>query len=1812
MKSLKILFLLITISSFSYAQYVDIANVDFAADPAWTIMSDQAGSGTVETWAWEDGTGLTGSDGAYIIGVDAALEQDEWIYSPDYGANGNANSYFYLELDWVSGANNVTPNNNANITIQYSYDNGTTWEPDTVWMEDTQTSSTFNGTTINTSKINLGTGFNINNMRFRIRYNGTNGGIFRLENFYYYRLDPGTPVLPSPGTASIIYPPASYYGSGQPEGFWAVPPVNNWLINSSEVDTTWIQESGFFGHDLSAYCEGSSQLGEEKLTSESITISYPPQGSDYYISFDWISEFSKNCGLNSDPLLGDVDFADAKVQISTNGGTTWTTIWQEDDQTIIDNTTDGGPVWPYSETQWYTAVIDVSSYISGSTSAIKVRFSYTDTGKGKDAFDNNVFGGYVAFDNFVVWEDPYDEFDLETSVPQSASNTYYIDYTSIPISQINNPVNLGARILNNGITSFTDANLYVQVDEGSGYNNYGYKTVKSSDFTTYPSTKYFEANQRSATYTDGITLVEGNNYSVYTNIDINGNSLNSTQQFHVDQTDYARYTGSIFSPDFYAGDDFTSGGKGSVFEFKNSDMVDLVTVYLGNVNYSSEFYLSVIKLTDPNSTTGTLVYTSPRKVITGTYTTYTFDGDFQLSPGFYAFMFNQTDSYSLDIGADSGTNGTILRGNASNLYTSANETGDLLMEVTLVPNADPVITDASMFPNDKKVLVAGQAVSITFSATDENGDPITWDFTANPTWLADWMTFTDNADGTYTLTGTPQDANLGITDVTVTAMDDKNGTDNYSFQFDVVSALAYFEPDFEDNFTGTNGYIPLGWSTIDDNLNTGTTYNWRLSGNQAHLYGDNSNQQDEWLISPPIFLPSSKSVGKSYHLEFDWEVGSFAYFCGGIPGVLGSSDNTIGYNLADVSLMISADNGQNWSQPVWKEDDPDMVAHSTDGIEGGVNWGYDNNTYYTSKIDLSSYVGQKIIFAFRYQSKNAYYSGNEFFIDNFKVLMNNDVDVSVFAQTDYQYVPSQHVDMTNGFNFMATIVNQGQSIPDGSSYTVEVPELGYFVTTPFDAGFFATGDTQVVVVPCVPVPGEYMTYNFSVSLDVNNNLTADLTSDSRDVTISNDNYYKDLGGPLREQMTLDAYDGLGTVYELKKADYLRYIYAWFGPSTSNVNYNITILKLADPSSTTGEVVATIDDSFGSQLLANSGGSNIYPAYDQGINENLFLEPGYYAVMFNQEDDNDPIYVYTTDKDNEANGFIRGNAKALYNDSYDNGNLYSYLVFELNDAPDFVSSTIQDETIYLGQDFDRTVRIKDDNPYGDFSITDVNVPAWLTFTDNGDGTATLTGTPIGSAVGTHNIILRAGDGFNTNDDGFILTVEDNPVPLFSSVPPTVAHQGVAFSYTAIAYDQLNEVVTITADLMPAWLTVTSLGDSLVLTGTPDVGDVGNNVVKLLATDSYGMTSQQIFDLFVFANATPMFISYPSMTASAGDVYTYNVVAADDNTNDVLTISAASALPTWLTLTATGNGMATLTGTPTAAGDFDVSLLVTDIAGATAAQDFTISVSANTAPVFTSTAGTTATEHSLYQYSITATDAIDDYLYFETPELPNWLVFTVTGNGTATLQGVPTQKYVGNNLVSIVVSDGMASATQSFTITVAQVNDPPQINTKAITTVTEGETYNYELVAIDEEGDNLTFAGQMPSWLQLNANFDGTATISGIPTNDEIGDFNIELSVSDGENVTTQVYNLSVSGVVNIDEDQNHLINLYPNPTSGLMRLEHADNAEVFIYNVTGSLVKKIDKASVIQQIDLTDQASGYYTIRVISPDLVKVIRVNLIK
>lgn len=211
------------------------------------------------------------------------------------------------------------------------------------------------------------------------------------------------------------------------------------------------------------------------------------------------------------------------------------------------------------------------------------------------------------------------------------------------------------------------------------------------------------------------------------------------------------------------------------------------------------------------------------------------------------------------------------------------------------------------------------------------------------------------------------------------------------------------------------------------------------------------------------------------------------------------------------------------------------------------------------------------------------------------------------------------------------------------------------------------------------------------------------------------------------------------------------------------------------------------------------------------------------------------------------------------------------------------------------------------------------------------------------------------------------------------------------------------------------------------------------------------------------------------------------------------------------------------------DATLTILANDGDADSAASSVSLSISAvNDAPTILGGVDTTINQDESFELTVSAYDVDGDNLTFGVQNLPGWATFdTQLGR----LNGQPTNSDVGTySDIVITVSDGALTAnTESFELSVLNVNDPPVISGTPATVVTEGILYSFVPISNDPDGDALSFSIiNLPTWASFN---EETGEISGLPGDNDVGIFaGIAISVSDGIlSVTLDSFSIQVLAV-----------------------------------------------------------------------------------
>ncbi|MGB4065513.1 MAG: VCBS domain-containing protein, partial [Azonexus sp.] len=193
---------------------------------------------------------------------------------------------------------------------------------------------------------------------------------------------------------------------------------------------------------------------------------------------------------------------------------------------------------------------------------------------------------------------------------------------------------------------------------------------------------------------------------------------------------------------------------------------------------------------------------------------------------------------------------------------------------------------------------------------------------------------------------------------------------------------------------------------------------------------------------------------------------------------------------------------------------------------------------------------------------------------------------------------------------------------------------------------------------------------------------------------------------------------------------------------------------------------------------------------------------------------------------------------------------------------------------------------------------------------------------------------------------------------------------------------GDVLTFSAtqrngDPLPAWLSINSV--SGVMSGTPDIGDVGELDVKITATDSRGLSAFDFVKVTIAAvNDAPRVTGVVSSLADGTEDLSYGITATalltgiTDQENDSLSVSALSA--NHGTVTDNGNGTYTLVPAANYSGVVTLSYNVIDGNGGVLAQTRTITLAnVNDTPTGSVTISGTATQGETLTAANTLADA-----------------------------------------------------------------------------------------------------------------------------------------------------------------------------------------------------------------------------------------------
>jgi uncharacterized repeat protein (TIGR01451 family) len=458
--------------------------------------------------------------------------------------------------------------------------------------------------------------------------------------------------------------------------------------------------------------------------------------------------------------------------------------------------------------------------------------------------------------------------------------------------------------------------------------------------------------------------------------------------------------------------------------------------------------------------------------------------------------------------------------------------------------------------------------------------------------------------------------------------------------------------------------------------------------------------------------------------------------------------------------------------------------------------------------------------------------------------------------------------------------------------------------------------------------------------------------------------------------------------------------------------------------------------------------------------------------------------------------------------------------------------------------------------------------------NGAGTSrTALISPRANQFGTTTITLFASDGQLTGSNSFVLTVAPvNDPPTLNALTNVnlIASVGsISIPLSGITPGPTNETQTLTVTASSSSPSLFINQPSVTYPGTgPTNGTLsfrpvnnGTGTATITVTVNDGGTSNNLFSRSFVLNVRALANTQPTLSTIANQTtpedtplgpISFNVRDAETAVGSV-TVTAASSNPVLLpdaNITITGsttNRNITLLPATNQVGTTTITLTANDGAFGATNTSFNLTVTpVNDPPTIAPIANVTTLKNVPTAVIPIAIDDVD------TPAA-NLTVSAVSGNqtllpnanialgGSGLLRGLvltPAAEESGTANITVRVSDGVASNSTSFVLTVLASNEPPVLSlipNVQTTEDTRSAPVPFSFRDIDTPPDSVTFSAvSSNSGLITSAGivFDGTGTnrtVTLTPLPDQSGSAQITVTAADGGGGSSRAFLFTVTAV-----------------------------------------------------------------------------------
>ena len=481
--------------------------------------------------------------------------------------------------------------------------------------------------------------------------------------------------------------------------------------------------------------------------------------------------------------------------------------------------------------------------------------------------------------------------------------------------------------------------------------------------------------------------------------------------------------------------------------------------------------------------------------------------------------------------------------------------------------------------------------------------------------------------------------------------------------------------------------------------------------------------------------------------------------------------------------------------------------------------------------------------------------------------------------------------------------------------------------------------------------------------------------------------------------------------------------------------------------------------------------------------------------------------------------------------FDVNQSFTLSVIPINDPP--VIMNLTDQTIL--EDSELTVELNASDPDGDDLSFDASTSENAEVIISGN---TLNIIPVENFNGELIITVSASDNEFSDSTQFALNILPvNDAPEFTSDPILEVFQGELYEYAITANDVDGDELSFSISSTPQWL---NFSDTII-SGIPGNSDIGEHSINVTLSDGE-LVENQSYTLTVLDVNDPPMVGDLSITVEEDNSVTIILLGVDLD-GDELTYSITNP---------PSNGSAELEGneviyTPNpnyyGSDDFGYTAYDGEYSSDEGIVNITI-IQINDPPNMAPIPDMEILEGDTLVYPIEYSniDGEDENILFfaqteegSTENEDVNILFIIDG----ILNIIPLPDFNGDIPITVVITDGIFSVSESFVLTVIAVNDPPILAGINDQEINEDSELIVELIASDIDGDELTFyvSPVAEALLSIENNY-----LTLTPVLNYFGDINVLVSVSDGELTDSTEFSVNVLPVNDPPELINEIDNI----------------------------------------------------------------------